>query len=332
MATKQQKGKGRAKQQGVQTVSAPVAQSQKRVNKGPQIRASKRGTTIVQHREYISTVVGVVGGTFVVNNGLNAQLYAVQPMNAPTFNWLLGLAAHFDQYRLLNVKMSYTPLCATTEVGRVALFWDPDSQDLGPGDRAELTSFRGCVDTPPWSPAVMKVPCDQKVRLLEDNSTVDTKLIDMGRIGYATYGTTTSNSLGDIFLEYEVELIYTQPMANLTRFAFGTNLVTTSITGPRYFDIAGFAAGFITASFVTAGVYSVVFITVNATTSHSVPTTSNGGVITAFSQTGSATKSMSTFTLTVPSSLVQVQLPWAGTMTAFNLWAYRAGRDTLATI
>lgn len=334
MSTQQKKGKGRQKQQQKQPqmVVAPVAISQKRVNKGPQIRASKRGSTVVSHREYISTVVGISGGTFTVNNGLDVQLYAMQPMNAPAFNWLLGLAAHFDQYRLLSVRMQYTPLCATTEVGRVALFWDPDSQDLGPSDRAELTSFRGCVDTPPWSPVSMGVPCDQKVRLLEDNPTADTKLLDMGRIGYATYGTTTTNSLGDIFLEYEVELIYTQPMANLNRFAIGTGTVTTSMVGPRYFDVASIAANFVTAAFLTAGVYQVVFITNALTTSHNTPTANNGAVITGFSQTGSATKAMSTYTITVPSSLVQVQMSFVGTMSNFNLWAYRSGRTTSATI
>lgn len=329
MSTSARKSKPRRKQQ---TVTAPVAVSQKQVNVGPQTRVSKRGMPIIKHREFITTVSGITAGTFTVNGGLGDQLYTVQPMNAPSFNWLLGVAAHFDQYRMLSVKMQYTPLCASTEVGRVALFWDPDSQDSGPSDRMELTSYHGSVDTPPWSPVTMRVPCDQKVRLLEDNPTADSKLLDMGRVGYATYGTTTTNSLGDIFLEYEVELIHTQPMANLTRFGLGTATVLTSIVGPRYFDVSALTGTFTTITFLATGTYQVFHITTGTTTSHSTPIASNGGIVTGFSQTGSATKSMSTYTVTAPSSTVQVQMPFTGSKTNFNIWAFRSGKATASTI
>jgi hypothetical protein len=334
MATKSKqngrKSQNRA-QNRTQIVTAPVAMSIKRANTQPQFRNSSRGT-IVHHREYISAVFGTSTTNFTVNNNLGVGLYSVQPMNPPTFNWLVGIASHFDQYKIQNIRMEYIPLCATTEVGRVALFWDPDSQDSGPVDRTELASFRGCVDTPPWSPVTLNIPCDQKVRFLDDNPTIDFKLVDSGRVGYATYGTTTNNALGDVFIEYDVEFIYTQPMKTLTRFVTGNPTSLLSIDGPRLYDIAGTAANLITAAFFTPGTYQVFVITTGTTTTHNLPTASNGGIVSAFSQVGSATKSMSTYTVVVPNSRVQVQMSWVGSMTFFNIWASRGVALASATI
>lgn len=317
----------------VQTLTAPVARTERRVTVAPQVRTARNGNTVVKHREFVTTIFAQSSLVpFLVNMGLDVGLYAVQPMNPPTFNWLVGLAAHFDEYKFLNMRVTYTPVCGTTLEGRVALFWDPDSQDPGPIDRTDLASYTGSVDTPPWAQVTMTVPCDGKFRLIEDNPTADTKLLDMGRIGFATYATSSTAAAGDLYIEYEVELRRTQPMSNMTRFAVGAAGTLTSIVGPRYFDIVGFAASFITAAFVTPGVYQMFYITTGTTTAHVLPVLSNGGAVTNFSTTNSATKSMSTCTITVPTSTVQCQFIWVGAMTNFNLWGYKSSRVSNATI
>jgi hypothetical protein len=315
---------------GSRFVSAPVVKSQRQVNLSPQITHTKKGI-VVTHREFVSTIIADNVTPFRVNNNLSPNLYRINPMSAPVFNWLVGIAAHYDQYVFRKLALHYVPLCATTEVGRLALFGDPDSEDQGPADRADLSSYQATADGPVWDSASMVYPCDSKIRLCDDNPTGDPKLIDLGRIGYVTYGTTTNNPLGDLYIEYTVELLVTQPVANMVRALAGTGTSFIGSTGPRFFDGAAIAANFVTFSCVATGNYHIHMIFLGTTTV-TTPTTSNGGIVQNFSLTQGVAKSSIMFSLTVPASNVQVQVGFAGAMTAFDFFGYRATRESFATI
>lgn len=194
--------------------------------------SSRGGRTIVRHRELVATVVGA-GTGFTLNNG-TLDTYALNPANPGTFPWLSELATSYDTYNLLTACLEYVPLCNTGFVGRVALFYDRDSQDLGPFDRNELSNYAYLVETSPWAPATLTLPDLRGERFMRDLiSTDDARLSDAGRIGWCTYNTGVGDVEGDIFICYEVELINAQPATSAVQFLTeGSSVTTPASFGP----------------------------------------------------------------------------------------------------
>ena len=128
ISRKKKKNKGGNTIVGAQNgIAAPVAITKRISGQTPRFRQAK-GKVHVTHRELVTTVTNTVG-TFRVNNNLNAPagFYRINPTNANLFTWLPTLASNFDSYRFTYIRFVYIPLCSTTEVGRVVLFWDKDS-------------------------------------------------------------------------------------------------------------------------------------------------------------------------------------------------------------
>nr|UHS72058.1 MAG: putative coat protein [Zeavirus sp.] len=214
-------------------VAAPVANTRIIRASRPKFKKSK-GAVTVSHRE----LIGQFNNTLVlsVNGGVTGNLYKLNPSNPVVFPWLQGMAASFDQYRFDKVSLQYVPMCATTETGRVAIYFDKDSQDPEPADRVELANMGHLTETAPWCEANLNIPVDNVKRFMNDNSTTDPKLVDLGQFGLATYGGGSTNAIGDLFIHYTITLYEPQPLASLVETEqtgvgaapFGTNLVTVS--------------------------------------------------------------------------------------------------------
>ncbi|AAT00604.1 coat protein [Limonium flower distortion virus] len=195
-------------------IMAPVAISRQLRGGRPKFSGKAAGSITVTHREYL-TQISNTNGTFTVNGGVTGNLYQLNPLNGTLFSWLPSIAANFDQYSFDKVSIQYVPMCSTTEVGRVGIYWDKDSTDLEPQDRVELANFAVLKETPPWGETVLTIPVDRVKRFCDDSSTQDHKLIDHGQVGFAVYGGATSNACGDLFITYSVTLYAPQPTANL---------------------------------------------------------------------------------------------------------------------
>lgn len=208
--------------------TAPVAiSSYVSGNTGARI-VSRGGKTIVRHRELVATIVGQ-GPAFAINNG-TTDVFPINPTDPSTFKWLSTIASNYDTYNLLSCCLEYVPLCSTGFVGRVALFYDRDSQDAGPFDRNELSNYAYLTETAPWAPATLDLPDLRGERFCQDQLTNDARLSDAGRIGWATYNTNVNDVEGDLFICYEVELLNAQPASSATM----TVRSTGASFGPRY--------------------------------------------------------------------------------------------------
>jgi hypothetical protein len=207
---------------------APVAISSY-VSGNPGTRITSRGgKTIVKHRELVATIIGQ-GLNFAINNG-TSDVYAINPTDPGTFKWLSAIASSYDTYNLLDCSLEYVPLCSTSFVGRVALFYDRDSQDVGPFDRNELSNYAYLTETAPWAPARLQLPDLRGERFMQDAVTNDSRLSDAGRIGWATYNTGANDIDGDLFICYEVELLNAQPASS----GIMTIRSTGVVFGPKY--------------------------------------------------------------------------------------------------
>ncbi|CAA33533.1 coat protein [Cymbidium ringspot virus] len=195
------------------SMAAPVAIS--RIVRGSKPRFIRsKGSVTITHRELVGQFNS--SSALVVNGGITGNLYKINPANAVLFPWLQTLASNFDQYMFNTLRLQYVPMCASTETGRVAIYFDKDSQDLEPVDRIELANMRHLTETAPWCEGSLRVPVDSVKRFMNDNSTVDPKLIDLGQVGLATYGGPGTNAVGDLFIHYTVTFYEPQPSSGLT--------------------------------------------------------------------------------------------------------------------
>jgi len=260
-------------------IAAPVAYT--RIVRGSKPKFTQTsGSVRITHREYISQVEGAVAGFHVNNDYGSANDYSLNPLNYTVFNWLPTIAGNFDQYKFVNISLHYVPLCATTEPGRVALFFDKDSEDPGPDERAGLAAYRHLAEISPWGEVRLPIPVDNVKRFMNDNPTADPKLVNLGKVGWAVYGGTTTNTYGDVFVQYTIDLYEPQPVNTLQQDLAGT--VASGVTyqaGPNFLTYELGTATSVTYQFRVPGTYVITW-NANVTVSGiGVPTVSTGATI-----------------------------------------------------
>lgn len=258
--------------------SAPVAISRTVKARKPSISGGD-GRSRVKHRELFGTLYGSTA--LAVNNGNSgAGFYRVNPTNPNLFPWLPIMASVFDSYRFESVRLTYIPMCTTTTTGRVTLLWDPDSQDTMPVDRSTLSNYSHSTTSAPWTECTLSIPCDGKDRFTSDSNVIDRKLVDLGQLAWATYGSPASQQLGDLYIEYTVSFKEPQPGASLVQTI--NTLVGGALTtiGPEYAipSVINTAATGGSVFINTPGIY-MVGVAVNATSVVSVVIGGNSSLI-----------------------------------------------------
>lgn len=240
-------------------IAAPVAVTRIIRGSKPKFQHSK-GSVTVTHRELVGQFNNLT--TFGVNPGNGGNGYALNPSNPLLFPWLQPIATNFDQYKFDSVRLQYVPLCATTETGRVALYFDKDSQDDAPADRVELANMAHLRETAPWAESSLNIPVDSVKRFVNDNTTADRKLVDLGQIGLAVYGGGGTNPVGDLFIHYTVTFFEPQPSAGVIETEqIGLNSVNS---GPDMFSVGGDAISTVV-TFKTPGTFIVAVLQRNTT-------------------------------------------------------------------
>lgn len=199
---------------GTGAVTAPVAISRRIASKAP--RYSQVGGAIhIKHKELVGSINP--SDPLQVNNGnTNVGQYRLNPSNSSLFSWLPSIAVNFDSYVITSVRFHYIPTCTTNTPGRVALCWDKDSQDALPNDRTQLSSYQHQTNSAPWAENSLVVPTDNVTRFVNESNTTDRKLVDFGQLVFATYSSTGSVALGDIYVEYGITLKEAQPSGTVS--------------------------------------------------------------------------------------------------------------------
>lgn len=202
---RKQKGRARSSVPMGQTYLAPSV---------PRLGMSSNDSKLTVHRrDYIWALTGselFAYDTFSANPGM--PLY---------FAWLSGIASRFEKYHFKSLKFQYEPTCAATTNGKVILAFDGDVQDTSPEHDNTLMQFSPRASGPCWSPLEINVPQSLLASFLYTRSDIvvpntgstDYKTLDIGRAYFATMGATDGVVLGDLFVEYTVELV--GPQLNL---------------------------------------------------------------------------------------------------------------------
>lgn len=271
-------GKGSA---GV-VYTAPTAATRNVITGQPRMSGGSK-SFVIKHREFITDINGAedfTNAVFPINPGLPA-----------VFAWGSGIAGNYEQYRLRSLAFCYETQAPTTDPGTVMLAIDYDPADTAPGSKSELMAMAGAVRTAVWNRvAVVATPSRRPFEKLYIRNgalgpNLDIKTYDYGVLNIAVQGSTSATAIGELYVEYEIELLTPALDAaedELYAHTANTTSVATNRSSPFATSFAvvggGLAVSSVSAStllFPTAGDFSIWYrITSGTLTSvHSVAPT-----------------------------------------------------------
>lgn len=177
---------------------------------------------VVSHSEFAGTVNArtiTVGGNDSTTNTKISHAPLKLPLNpgdGRTFPWLTSVATRFEKYRFKKIKVHYLPTCSTLESGGVSLCPIYDPADPVPTDRITLLNAEGVVRGAVHNELTLDIPrgrmrsTDTMFVRETHEELVDAnelRLSDLGYIAVSLSDATGEVNFGDIFVEYEVELM-----------------------------------------------------------------------------------------------------------------------------
>jgi hypothetical protein len=190
-------------------------------NRRPAYTALPAGGMRVRHREFCSVVNSktvTAGGADPVSNQRRSQDPIKLPLNpgdGRTFPWLSGIATRFEKYRFSKIVVHYLPTVSTFANGGVALCPVYDPADPPPTSRLHLLNSEGVVRGAVHNELTLTIPRSRMrrtdtlfVRETHD-SLMDANELRLSDLGYVVVSLSDIDStanLGDVFIEYEVEL------------------------------------------------------------------------------------------------------------------------------
>jgi hypothetical protein len=266
---------------------------------------------IVRHREYLDDIDGTTAYDF--------SQYPLQPGIGQGFPWLSNMASNYESYTFRKLAYIYEPTCSTSTAGTVMMGIDYDAADDPPGSKTELMSFHGAVRSAPWASCccgtdkrdLEKLAKQRYVRLGNLDPNLDLKTYDAGYLVIATQGMTSGATVGELFVEYEVEFQTPQLNINEILDATSSHLFTSTCTVANPFNGVVTTGGLgvlndssNTLTFLRAGKYLMVGQFIGTVMTGSLPTlafSAQGSFINPDmgSTSGSASESTEVFLITV---------------------------------
>lgn len=156
---------------------------------------------VVKHRELIADVSGSTG--FAVTG------YPVNPGQGQTFPWLSVLARNFEKYRFRRLRFEFESSQPTTAQGMTMLAFDLDASDPAPASKLQLMSYQGASRANVWEAQRTSLPEQQPplyVRVGTQPVNTDIKTYDAANLWFGTSGEAGVTVIGELYVEYEVEL------------------------------------------------------------------------------------------------------------------------------
>lgn len=178
---------------------------------------------------------------FVVNPGLSS-----------TFSWLAANAIKWQQYRFTRLAFIYVTRSATTAKGSVILTPDYNPNDLPPSDESHAFNNQNAVEDVPWKQEII---CRLDVNAMffsgprkqvrSANISGDLNIYDAARLYVSTVGQADTSVIGNLYVEYDVELFVPQssplngssPISSSLYSASAPQTLITATTTPANFGV-----------------------------------------------------------------------------------------------
>jgi hypothetical protein len=225
------------KNKKTQRRNAPVAKGRRSRSSAPRIQSLPRGGFRVTHREYVRDLPG--------STSFEVTKLPINPGVGTIFPWLAAIANRFESYSFRRLKFLVEPSASSTDTGRVIVVIDYDVDDAAPPNKTAMLAYFDAGSGQAWEGAwfVAKAADLHKlktryVRMGDVPSGKDPKLYDVGSLLIAASGNPDTDVIGEVYVEYEVDLLTPQlslscPSAKWT----GSGSITKTVpfgTDPTY--------------------------------------------------------------------------------------------------
>jgi hypothetical protein len=173
-------------------------------------------TIRIQHREYLCNTEFTDLDEFPSVSALAVRTYPINPGQYGTCPWLSPIAAQFEEYRFLGLKLEYRSCVGSDVTGFTYLSVDYDSSDGPPLNKQMIDSLEGTQSCSTW--VNFDMPCDpvqlrgmlggwRYVRPGTQPPNTDIKLYDSGFliVGTSDRSSDSRETRGDVWISYDVE-------------------------------------------------------------------------------------------------------------------------------
>jgi hypothetical protein len=271
----------------------PVAQQRQHATPAPRIRYRNDGPStkcIINHREYLRDILGSVA--FAVT------AFSVNPGLPGSFPWLSAIASNFEKYSFRKLRFLFETMRATTADGTVLQAIDYDAADAAPVNKTAMMSYSGAMRSAPWAESEIHARQLDLQRLKQFYvrtgnlpANQDIKTYDVGTYFIGTVGMSGPETVGELYVEYEVELM--TPQLDFAVQAFAVSGRATASTGvtraaplgtsPALAGGLPFSALSDTITFNRVGEYILAYQFVGTTATNTLPTLTGTASSTAIS-------------------------------------------------
>jgi len=217
-----------------------------------------KAVTTIHHREYLADIAGSVG--------FQANLFPINPGMVITFPWLSTIANNWDSYLFRRLEFSYETACSSATPGSVMMSIDFDAADPTPTSKLQLMTYDNAVRSASWQEAcydatllnLHKFGTQRFTRAAPLAANLDIKTYDVGNLFIATSGQADGNPIGELYVEYTVDL-FTPQISPTSAGVIGNPARIVSDDGQSPIAIFG-AAAVVTGSSVTATGSTITFL------------------------------------------------------------------------
>jgi hypothetical protein len=208
----------------VSTTSAPSAYGSTTKIQKPNFG---RARTIIKHSEYIGDVNGSVNFTVAMTLNCNPGL-------TNSFPWLAQIANAYEKFCIKGIQYRFNTEAPSTITGSIFLSPEYNPQDPAPVTKMETFQNENTAKTVPWRSVNCKIPTkylrvynDYFIRAGALAVNQDLKTYDPFVLYVCTQGQANTNMCGEIWVDYEIELI--NPIGNMN-FGSGSYYANASLT------------------------------------------------------------------------------------------------------
>jgi len=199
--------------------NAPVAMSRKLKEYRPVEAHRANGSRCIRFKEYVQDIPGSVA--------FAATQFQCNPGLSNLFAWLSGQALFYQEYKVKSLRFRFETEKATTLSGKVMFAFLQDSSDPIPVNKQEMLENLMKAAGAIWEPFTLPItmssfPALGKSRFIRGGTlgpNLDVKTYDIGQLIVATQGMADTTLVGELYIEYDIELI--TPIQSIAQI-FGT--------------------------------------------------------------------------------------------------------------
>jgi hypothetical protein len=168
--------------------------------KQPVVKYKPDGACSVSHMEYVQDIAAV-------GSGVVTTQFVVNPQRTATFPWLSAMATRFEVYKFRKLAFHYKPSTGTSTDGWVALGFDFDYYDEAPS-KSTLLAWKYASKSAAWQNTTLDISNDARLSIAKyanySATSGDARLDMLGNL-WVLADSTSSGTLGELFVSYEVE-------------------------------------------------------------------------------------------------------------------------------